>query len=153
MTKTFERTQDVLDHARIFHNELRRLYEQLSTETEKERVRMLLDYLSRHEEHLEESLAAYEEGASKRVLDTWFKYVPAEDKLEKFRDVKLEPDMSVDDVVDVALRMDDCLVDLYKEMAEVAVSQEVKEVFTNLLEMEEQEKHKLVRNALQLKEI
>ena len=151
--KSFERTQDVLDHARAFHKELQRLYQQLSTETEKERVKMLLEYLSRHEEHLEQSLSAYEAGASKRVLDTWFKYVPQEDKLQKFRDVKLEPEMSVDDVIEVALQMDNCLVDFYKDMAEVAVSQEVKEVFTNLLEMEEQEKHKLVRNALQLKEI
>lgn len=151
--KTFERTQDVLDHARTFHNELRRLYEQLSTETQKERVKMLLEYLSRHEAHLEESLAAYEAGASKRVLDTWFKYVPQEDKLKEFQDVKLEPDMSIDDVVDVALRMDNCLVEFYKDMATMAVIPEVKEVFTNLLEMEEREKHKLVRDALQLKEI
>ena len=151
--KTFERTQDVLDHARTFHNELRRLYEQLSTETQKERVKMLLEYLSHHEKHLEQSLAAYEESASERVLDTWFKYVPQEDKLKEFQDVKLEPDMSIDDVVDVALRMDNCLVEFYKDMAEVAVIPEVKEVFTNLLAMEEKEKRKLVRDALRLKEI
>ena len=151
--KTYERTRDVLDHARTFHNELRKAYQKLSSETEKERIRMLLDYVSRHEEHLEESLTAYEARASKKVLDTWFKYVPEEDKLQNVQDLKLEPDMSIDDIIDVTLRMDNCLVDLYKEMAEAAVSQEVKEVFTNLLNMVEQEKHKLVRNALHLKDI
>ncbi len=37
---------------------------------------MLLDYLSRHEKHREETLAKYEEEASKKVMETWFKYIP-----------------------------------------------------------------------------
>lgn len=153
MVQTYETTRDVLDHARAFHGELGKLYERLAGEAQQERVKMLLNYLSRHEEHLEEGLAQYEEGASKRILDTWFKYVPGEDRLRECQSIQLERDMSVDDVVAVALRLDTCLLDLYKEMADTAVSQEVKDVFTNLLDMEEQEKHKLARNTLLLQDL
>ena len=153
MVKTYERTQDVLDHARAFHSKLSELYENLAEEAQQERVKMLLTYLSRHEEHMEESLAGYEEGASRSILDTWFKYIPGEAKLLQCEGITLEPDMSVDDIVAAALRMDNCLVDLYKEMAATAVSQEVKEVFANLLRMEEQQQHKLVRNTLLLQDI
>ena len=49
----FETTKDVLDHARDFHRQLSDHYAQLRDKAERERVKMLLDYLSRHEKHLD----------------------------------------------------------------------------------------------------
>jgi rubrerythrin len=151
--KAFERTRDVLEHARVFHKQLSELYHQLEGKAERERVRMLLDYLSRHEKHLDESLASYEEEASRMVLDTWFQYTPEADTSQLLAQIKLQPGMSVSDVVRVALRLDDYLVDLYRSMAEHSDIPEVREVFTNLLDMERQEKHQAARNALRLDEM
>ena len=153
MVKTYERTQDVLDHVRAFHDDLGKRYEQLSSESQQERIKMLLNYLGRHERHLEECLADYEETASRGILETWFKFVPQEARLLKLDDMKLTPDMSVDDIVDVALRMDNCVVELYRELADISVSQQVKDVFTNLLTMEEEQKHKMIRNTLMLNDL
>ena len=55
--------------------------------------------------------------------------------------------MSVDDVVDLGMRIDDCLIAIYAELAEAAKSSEVKRVFLNLWEMENKEKRQLARNA------
>ncbi|MGF1612384.1 MAG: hypothetical protein ACFCVA_00340 [Gammaproteobacteria bacterium] len=151
--KTFERTQDVLDHARSFHHQVADLYQRLEDRTEKERVKLLLDYLQRHEKHLEESLSQYEEGASKRVLDTWFQYSLEQDPSDILADIELKKDMSVDDVVRLALRLDDYLIDLCKSMADRADIPELKELFTNLCELEQQEKYRLARNALRLDEM
>ena len=71
--KRFKQTKDVLDYARTFHRQLSEYYDSLSKLAEKQRVKMLLDYLSRHEKHLDEILADYEEDASKKVMNTWLK--------------------------------------------------------------------------------
>nr|MBS0019122.1 hypothetical protein [Gammaproteobacteria bacterium] len=151
--RTFERTRDVLDHARSFHHQVGALYQRLENQAEKERVQMLLDYLGRHERHLEKSLADYEEEASKRIMDTWFQYTLEEDPSDLLSEVQIKGDMSVDDVVRLALRLDDYLIDLYKNMAENTDIPEVKEMFTNLLELEQQEEHQIARNALRLDEM
>ncbi len=151
--KTFERTRDVLDHARSFHHQVGELYQRLENRAEKERVQMLLDYLRRHERHLEESLADYEEDASKRILDTWFQYTLEEDPSNLLSEVEIKADMAVNDVVRLALRLDDYLIDLYRSMVDNTDISEVKEIFTNLLELEQQDEHQLARNALRLDEM
>lgn len=64
--------------------------------------------------------------------------------------MKLAPEMTLDDVVHVTLRLDDYLIDLFRSMAENVNVPEVRDVFKNLLEMEEQERRQKSRNALDL---
>ncbi len=143
----FKTTRDVLDRVVTFHQQLRDLYLRHANIADKERVKLLLDYMARHEEHLQKSLSQYEDNASERILDTWFKHIPSSAILKDCNDVRLAPDMSVEEIVKTALKFDDCLVDFYTVMAEKCVSEEVKSIFSNLLKMENQEKMKLVRIA------
>ena len=147
----YKRTKDLLDRARLFHKRLGELYKRLETVSKQEQVKMLLDYMSRHEKHLTESLSKYEEEASRRVMDYWYKYTPNNKSCENLENIELRPDMTIDDVISLAMRMDECLVELYRSVAENAESEEVKEIFNSLLEMEKQEKVELLRNALDLK--
>lgn len=62
----FEQARDVIDHARAFHRQLGERLRRMGDASEKERVRLLLSYLSRHEEHLGETLEQYELGAPRR---------------------------------------------------------------------------------------
>ena len=114
-----------------------------------------MDYLSRHEKHLEENLARYEEEVSGKILNAWFQYPPPKEVLNTCKSAVIpgQEDLSIDGVVEMALQLDDCLIDLYKEMIKSSELEEVKEVFNNLLEMEKREKLDLVRNALELKDL
>jgi rubrerythrin len=151
----FETTKDVLDHVREFHQQLSEFYRDLIDKTDKERVRMLLDYLSRHEKHLEESMARYEAEVSERILKTWFQYPPPKEILGICKTLAVDEveDLSVDGVIKLALELDDCLIDLYKEMIRGSESEEVREVFQSLLDMEKQEELELVRDSLELKDL
>jgi hypothetical protein len=151
--RTFETTRDIIDLARRFHNEVSAFYERLGNQASKGRVRLLLQYMSRHEKHLEECLAEYELDASQRILETWFQYTPATTPVEHLQTIQLEPEMSIDDVVDLALRLDEYLVDLYREVANQADSREVAEVFGNLLNLEQQEEIAVTRNALSIQDL
>jgi bacterioferritin (cytochrome b1) len=61
--------------------------------------------------------------------------------------------MTVEQVMEIGLEMDKCLVASYKGMVETATTPECREIFENLLKMEEQQKHKLARIALEISEM
>jgi rubrerythrin len=150
---TFQQTRDILDYVRGFHKRLSDFYHQLSDEVEKPRVKMLLDYMSLHEKHFQEDLAAYEEGAPRKVMDTWFQGTPDRSILELYEDIQIRPDMSLNEVVRLAFEVDDSLIEFFRGMVECTECQEVRELFINLLEAEEQEKHRLTRSVVQLEDM
>lgn len=111
-------------------------------------MQLLLDYMSRHEKHLEEVLSDYKEEASKKVLEAWFQCTSTEKAEKHFRALLNEPHTNIDEIVEMAIALDDCLLGIYKEMALRAEKEEIRDVFNNLLSMETKEKQKLIRNAL-----
>jgi hypothetical protein len=145
----FEQVRDVLDHAREFHNRLSEFYQDLADHEEAARIKMLLEHIGTREKSLEQGLANFEESASKQVLDTWFQYAQDESTLKLPDAMEIKPHMSVEDVIRIGLELDDRLIKLYKDAAENADVPEVREVFNNLLEMEQQDEHRLVRAALE----
>jgi rubrerythrin len=142
----FEQTRDVLEHVRKFHLEISDLYHRLSEQSEKQRLRMLLEYMSEREKQLARALSQFEEESSRNVLDTWFQYTHDEERLQ-CPDFKLTPETSVDDVMRLGMKLAECFIELYREIAGTADSNEVRDVFRNLLERENREKLKLARNA------
>ena len=151
----FETTKDVLDHAREFHTQLSDFYNLLSRKSEKQRVKLLLDYMSQHEKHLEETLSRYEEEVSERILNTWFQNSPPKQVLNTCKEIGIEgkEDLTVDDVIEMAVKLDRCLIDLYKDMIKNAETDEVRDVFKNLAEMERRYELELVRNAQEWKDL
>ena len=72
------------------------------------------------------------------------------DGLSHITEFKIKPDMDVDDVITAAMHFDACLIRFYREMAVRAPSAGVKEVFENLLVMEEHEQLELSKTMLEL---
>ena len=144
----FDQTKDVLEHAREFHQKLSVFYEDLKESAGKERTRALLDYMSRHERYLDECLEQYEEQVSDNVLDTYFKYGSEAAKISAVADFEVKPEMEFEDVIAAAMHFDACLIEFYREMAQRSLSAKVKEVFENLLVMEEHEQIELSKQML-----
>lgn len=148
----YQRTRDLLDQVRDFHRQLSRCYAERADIAKDERATMLLEYMSRHELHLEKCLAAYEARAADRILDTWFKFTPDVAKCKCFECVDLTPDMTINDIIQTAMWFDNCLIEFYNGMAERSVSQDVRELFNNLAQQEQEEEHSAVRNALEIEQ-
>ena len=145
-----ERVIDIIDHAREFCSRLSKYYEGLSSVADRERVKIFLDYLSECEKRHEQALAGYEQTAPRDVIETWFKCGADAATAEDFEPSALTSDMDVDDVLREALRLDQCLSDLYQEAIERAQTDRIKEVFTNLLEANKKDMRNLVRDSGQL---
>jgi rubrerythrin len=142
-----EQTRDILEHAQQFHRQVSEYYDRLGGQTDKQRIKMLLYYLSRHEKHLAESLAEFEHSAPQSVLNTCFKVGHELKTFDVIKRSHVTPDMSVDDVIELGLEFDNCLIAVYQDLAQEAPDEKVRSVFQNLLEMEQKEKQQLVRNA------
>lgn len=150
---SFETTRDLLQGAQQLHQKLSRYYQKVSKKTDKERIKMLLEYLSRHERRLADSVKKYTDGAADNVLQTWYQYAPRKNLDDLLKDIEITPDMPIDEVLRSVIAFDDALIALYQELAQHAGSPTVRDVFTNLLEMEKSEKLRSVRDALMLNDL
>lgn len=144
------RTRDVIDQAHAFHAQLAGYFAGLSDAADNERVRLLYSYLSQHEQLLSQILARYQGDAPARLLDAWLQNVPDERALHACAVLDLRPDADPDDVVQASLSYDDCLIELYRAMQEASTQPEVRELFENLLALEENEKHRTTLNMQSL---
>jgi hypothetical protein len=143
----------MLDQVREFHGQLAEYYDGLSDEATRQRVKMLLDYMSSHEKNLQASLAAYEEGAPQVVLDTWVDCRHCEEMIATCEQTPITPELGVDGVTKVAMDVDQCLIRFYRAVVENAESHMVREVFRSMIAMGEDELRKKVLGAQEAKEI
>ncbi|CAI8821424.1 MULTISPECIES: hypothetical protein [Methylococcus] len=150
--KNFEQVRDVLDHGKELHDQIRAYYETLKKQTDQSEIRlkMALDYLSRHEDEQKEMLERFEENARSALLNTWLQFAPSDHVEELLAKTKPRPGMSVDEVVQIACAFDDALVTLYKEAAAEMDDPKARNVFNNLAEASEKEKQRIVRDTQQM---
>ena len=87
------------------------------------------------------------------MLDNWLQYSPDQDISDVLASVTISDHMTTDQVVNMALKLDDYFIDLYQEMINNSASSSVKVVFQNLLDMEQQEKIRMAKTALQLNDM
>ncbi len=146
-----EQTRDILEHARQFHRQVSEFYSQLRCQAEKERIKMLLDYMIRHEDNMVKALEDFERSAPKHLLGACFKvgrqFRPCCDVV---RELNISADMSVDEVIQIGLEFNDCLIAVYKDRAENAPDEKVRGVFQNLVALAQKEQRLLSRDAQRL---
>ena len=145
---SFKKVRDVLVLSQDIHTSASNLYEQLREQTQRERIDMLLKFLSKHEEELAQILAKVTAEASEKILGEWH-----QTELTSVAEIldgckECHPDISVDELVSMALRVDDSLISLYKHMASESSTDEARQLFNNLVLLEENEKMKTARAAL-----
>jgi len=149
----YGQAKEIINASREFHHRASIFYQQLGAKAEGSRVKMLLDYLARHEAHLNRALADYSEEIKSKALDAWYQYAQEQCLLQPFDVSQYPADITVDAVMEIGFNMDSCLVESYKGMAESATNPKVREIFENMLLMEQQKKHKLARIALEINDM
>ncbi len=149
----FEQVKDVLDYGKELHAQLSVLYTSLGRQSEQARVKMLLDYLSKHERNRREAIKRFEQNSHPGSLDVWLQYAPSLDIDRMLANCVIRPDMNVDDVAKIALAFDNALIEIYREGAREAEDTRARELFENLAEMEEKEKQRFIRDAEWLQDI
>ncbi len=149
----FGTIQDVVDFAAKLHAALSDQYAELEQLSSSERARLMLDYLNRHEHNLAQAMDQYEGDMTEGIAALWMQDVPelqSVELVEKVRGVDLG---NVENIIAVALDVDEYLIKLYQRMADEVDSDAGREVFMSLIKLEDNERHRLSRAAFRLVDI
>ena len=148
-----ETTKDILQHSRKFHKLIAEYYHSLSKNSEKERVKLLLNYLEERENQIEKTLEEMELSLSSHVLNSWFSHSQCQSRLDELAKLVTEENPDIDKVIDQFIYMDNCLIKIYSKLVHSAENVDVQEFFDNLTKLEENHKKKILKNASQFQDI
>ncbi|MGC9518454.1 MAG: ferritin family protein [Desulfuromonadaceae bacterium] len=146
----YGQAKQILDYARQFHRFASDYFKKLSDSAQQPRMKMLLDYMARHEEHLEEVLKEYETNTKNKAMEAWFQFSNECSIFKPVQNISYTDELTPEKVFEIAAQIDQCMIDSYNTVINRTSNPEVRELFENLLEMEEQEKHVRARTALGL---
>ncbi|MEM8863927.1 MAG: hypothetical protein AAGF31_00080 [Planctomycetota bacterium] len=145
-----EQVYDVLQCTRQLHADAADYFAHLAQRSHQQRAKMLLGYLSTHEQKLARTIDAVLEDAEDRVLRTWVQStdgaVHLKDALEP--EDATAPEASFDELVERGLQIDDAAVRLYEDLALRCEVPRLKGTFENILQIERQEEKQLARQTL-----
>ena len=111
--KAYKKVGEIISLAAEFRRKLETVYRRLTDKTDKERVRMLLQYLSRHERRLHEGMKHFSSEGRQRLRETRIQYVTGHEQLES-PELDFSTELCVNDVLSVALEVDDRLLTFYE---------------------------------------
>ena len=146
---------DLLNQVRQYQGRLGDYYRALNGASVSQRVKMLLDYMTDREFQRRDALTRFEEDLPETLRGIQSRFLPPEDILT----VCNEPDLSgntqlsVDDIIEIAVNMNKCVLDFYEQMSQHGDSHDVRDVFGSLFEMEKRSLRELVRDAQELKDL
>lgn len=140
--------RDFLHWAEAYHKKLRDFYAEREHEAQRPEVKVLLDYMARHQDILRNVIEEYEEGASKEILEAWYKASPDPKAFKDPDTAGFRADMTTNEVIDLALDLDKSLMDMYRMLIRDAESENLREMLQNLFEEEDREEVRLLRSQL-----
>ena len=129
----------VLRRAGDFEHQLMTYYLDLAEHTTREGVRLLTDYMARHRRRLSEALGRFPAEDYGRISALPLRYEPVSVECDHFKERVLPPDATAAEVLDIAIEFDECLISLYKQVAQQDVEPEVRELFESLVRREERD--------------
>jgi rubrerythrin len=142
------RVIDFLHWAEKYHGRLAEFYRAREDDVTRPELKSLLEYMARHQDSLRRIIAEYERGASKAILETWYKVSPDPKAFKDPDTCGFRPNMTTGEVIDLALDLDRCLISMYEQLIRRAETQGLREMLENLLQEEQREEIRLMRSQL-----
>ncbi|MBT3202351.1 MAG: hypothetical protein HN350_20820 [Phycisphaerales bacterium] len=136
--------KDLLERVVKFHGMLREFYSRIDSESRKESVKLLVNYMARHEKILAERLEKITTQQQQELDEEWWTSVPVLAQKVCLQEYDIDQDSSIDDVIDAGLKLNQCLISYYSQLADISPSDELTEFFTVLEQMEIVEKTRLL---------
>ena len=148
-----EAINTIFDYLHFTHHRVKEIYQALEKEEEKERVRMLLDYLHKHEETLEVVLESYRKNVPAEAESMPFAVEPCSGKIEALRVMGRLKERTVDEILFKALDVDECLIALYEKLASESKNTDVRAVYKDMADRMRREKKIMVRDVGLLRDL
>ncbi|MCO5043716.1 MAG: hypothetical protein M9963_12390 [Kiritimatiellae bacterium] len=147
-----ENLNHIMDRIRAVHRQLAERFERVETTPEQSRLRLVLDYVARYENGLDEALEEYQARAPRAMLDAVFKSMPGRPLEDCLEEVKIDPN-DPDSVLHSVVAMNRCLIETLRKMSSGVLAHDAREFFDLLIQIEEREERRLVRDAVEMDDL
>ena len=140
----FKPIKDFLTYIEECHVALADLYLRLGLEATDEKVKLLLDFMRNKEQLSYLHLHEYAQQAPISLLETWLDNVFDQSFPMKCQLMQAKPDLAIDDVVALAMKLDMQLIELMQTAAYNSPTIEAELALENLSNQEEETLHQVV---------
>jgi hypothetical protein len=144
----YEQTRNLIARAKEFHGHLHYLQSQLQDQSKKEKLNKLLGYLDFHGRELDQTLAQLPQETTNKILDIWFKYIPEGNACKCFDLIHVQPQMTIEEITEIVMEIDGCLMELYEEISRVWDTQDGRDLCGTMFKNIKNEKNKISRQSL-----
>lgn len=135
---SYQQVRDILNDIREHHRKFRKALAHVEEQSgQKADVEWIANGLRRHEEHWETALARYGREGEESILNTWVQFTPDESIREALDDLVVKPDMTLEDVTELAVKFHTSLVETYATLSRAVSAPRAQELFSRLLELEQ----------------
>ena len=149
----YKRAIDFIMFVRNLHSDFKNYFEKILDNQNQEKIKMILGYLAEHESKMVQTLNEYEKGLAKSIEETWYQFIELPEKPTCLKNLSFKGDMSIDSVLELISKMDNCLINLYKKLSEISVTDETRKIFQNLADLEKNELRRVVHNIQKAAEL
>ena len=150
---SYEQVKDVLQQAKLFYKKTANFYEQLSRESDQERVKLLLNYMAKREKAFEQIVDRFHNESKQSIIQQWMQFTPPRTVTKALDELKKKPIESVDELMQMATTMDDALIEYYRTLVNISRKPEVRDAFINLMEATLKKDREMVFNMHMQQEI
>lgn len=140
----YMQVRDVLKHAAQFHARLADTYRWLEQRSEDPQKQRFLSYMARAEDDARRLLLGYIGESDSNALATWLHYIPP--TTLDMADLPT-PEMSLDDLVCAAVRLDRGLVQMYDRLSSYTSAPGTQDVLGRLRDLQAEKERKYSRAA------
>jgi len=155
-TDMYKQISHILENIQTFHGELVTFYEQMKNKVENERTKMMLDFVIKKERKHEECLKNYIETAPVRILNSWISdnaELPNLSLSECAKSIQTRSSFTVEDVSEITLKIDDCVIKIYHALENQTDNTDLKELFDCLKKKSKKQEMNFSRDMLWLNDL
>lgn len=141
---SYKPIKEFLSYIEECHVALSQLYQRLSLEANDEKVKLLLDFMKNKEQLSYLHLHEYSQQAPTSLLNTWLENVFDQSFPMKCAQMKLQAELALEDVVNLAMRLDTQIIELMQTAAFNSPTIEAEIALENLTNHEEETLHEVM---------
>jgi hypothetical protein len=143
-----ETVRDVLNWTVLFHKNLKVSLKQSSKQNKDERARMILSYLSEHEESLEQIVQGFENTADEKALNTWcFDYIEKHAIIEYVHCDSFFEELDMSHIMEKIVNHHEQVIELYIHIYFSVGIDSAKKLLDAIKDIEENEIKRIVQSA------
>jgi hypothetical protein len=151
--QTYKTVAEIVGFLETYHGQLYDYYQKHRKTEQSQRLKMLIDYISRHNKNIQDVLKTIHEQDRDIIFKTWIQFVPFTETMlppEKLT----APGQNIDSIVQLVFELDEQLIRFYDKMIHQAgIPEPVKNFFQQLITLEEKEKTQVAKAAQQIKSL